>query len=183
MLALADSGVAKDTDKVVAAFLAFRGPVPVEAVPALLKNVHLTIEQKAKLVRSYHNYLLDPPISLEPLADYLAGLPRPPRGVKVTGTEAAELSAAVPIKLAGLEVLASGGRLLGSRAQALLLEMLDETDAPVRLAVINAVAAAPGRARPRLARMLERGQLAPAEARPLAGPSLCCRNDSRPLAA
>jgi putative membrane-bound dehydrogenase-like protein len=164
VLALADSGVTKDLDKVVAAFRAFRGPAAVEALPGLLKNIHLTVQQKADLVRSYHNYLLDPPISLEPLADYLAGLPRPPRGVKVTAKEAGELKALLPIKLAGLEILATGGRLLGPGAQALLLDMLDETDLEVRIAVISTIAETRmTKAQARLERMLAQQDLAPQE--------------------
>jgi HEAT repeat protein/glucose/arabinose dehydrogenase len=164
VLALADSGVAKDTDKVVAAFRAFRGRAAVEALPALLQNVHLTTQQKAALVRSYQNYLLDPPISLEPLADYVARMPRPPRGVKITEKEAEELASLTPVKLAGLEVLACGGRLLGPRAQALLVDMLDDADPAVRAAVIHAVADAHlVKARPRLEQMLRRSSLQPAE--------------------
>jgi quinoprotein glucose dehydrogenase len=161
VLALADSGLAADWDKAVAAFLAFRTRPAVEALPNLLKNVHLRIAQKADLIRSYGNYQLEPPISLEPVADYLAELPRPPRGVKVSEKEATDLAALAPIKLAGLAVLSSAGKLQGPRAQALLPALLDDTDAAVRLAAIDAIAATRlAAARLRLVQMLNHGPTA-----------------------
>jgi HEAT repeat protein len=163
LLALADSGVARDWDRVVTAFLACRSRPAALALPTLLENVHLMSAQKADLLRSYSNYLLDPPISLEPVAEYLGKLPRAPKGVKVSEKEAAELAALVPVKLAGLEVLAAGGAAPGLQAQAALLTLLEETDPPVRIGAARAIAATRlVRARPRLVKLLE-GSLSPAE--------------------
>src|SRR5262249_3973930 len=74
-LALADSGVRKDLDRVVEAFTALRTRPGHEALPRLLKRPHLSDAQRAALVRCANNYLLDPPISLEPLAGALAERP------------------------------------------------------------------------------------------------------------
>src|SRR5262249_14553359 len=123
LLALAESGVAKDSDKVVEVVLALRTRAGAEAIPPLLKNPHLSAGQRADLLRSYSNYLLDPPISLEPAVTYLAAHPK----------EAAE------VKLAGLEVLSLGGALKSDKAQSWLLSLLDETDDGLRLAVIKAI--------------------------------------------
>src|SRR5439155_20489002 len=77
----------------------------------------------ANLLRSYNNYLLDPPLSLKPAVDFLT----------------ANLKAPVPVKLAGLEVLSSGGALKDERVAKLLLAWLEETDPGVRLAVVKAI--------------------------------------------
>jgi putative membrane-bound dehydrogenase-like protein len=141
LLTLADSGDERDLEKVVAAFRAFRSRAAVEALPALLRKYHLKAAQKAELVRSYDNYQLDPPISLEPLADYLAGLPRPPRGAKLTAKESGEQAELVPVRLAGLHVLASGGRVQGPKARAVVLSLLSARDPRVRVAAAAAAAA------------------------------------------
>src|SRR5207302_905193 len=110
LLALSDSGVAKDLDRVVEVFQAARSRAAYEALPGLLKNYHLTPDQRAALMRSFNNYLLDPPISLEPVADYLLTLPKaPPKGSEVPPKLAKELAALTPVKLAALEVLSTGG--------------------------------------------------------------------------
>jgi putative membrane-bound dehydrogenase-like protein len=164
LLALADTGVEGDLDRVVAAFLAFRTRPGVEALPALLKKYHLTAAQRADLLRSYANYVLDPPISLEPVAEYLAGLPRPPRGVKLSAREAAQQAALLPVKLAGLEVLSSGGSHPGARAQAIVLALLDDADVRVRIASTGAAAAMRlAKAEPRLALMLRHNTLSAEE--------------------
>jgi quinoprotein glucose dehydrogenase len=49
LLALADSGIAKDRDVVVSAFLDFHSQSAAEALPRLLKNVHLTPAQRTAL--------------------------------------------------------------------------------------------------------------------------------------
>jgi putative membrane-bound dehydrogenase-like protein len=140
LLALADSGDAKSLERVVEAFQALRTRPAYEALGTLLKNYHLTPEQKAALLRSYNNYLLDPPISLEPVADYLLSLPKAPgKGLEVPPAVAKELEALTPVKLAGLEVLSTGGVLSDAKVQRVLLNMLDERNADVRLSVIKAV--------------------------------------------
>ncbi|HEY7424353.1 MAG TPA: hypothetical protein VH682_09010, partial [Gemmataceae bacterium] len=72
LLALAESGVPKDTDNVVDAFAALRTRAAYEGLPSLLKYPHLTNEQRIKLLRSCGNYLLDPPITLDPLRSQLS---------------------------------------------------------------------------------------------------------------
>ncbi len=145
LLALSDSGARKDTEKVVAVFQSLRTRAGYEALPALLKKYHLSNGQRASLVRSYSNYQLDPPVSLDPVADYLAGV------LKAKAKEDP-----VEIKLAALEVLSGGGALTGEKAQDLLLAMLTESDPGVRLSVIKALAdTRVAKAAPRLAEMLK----------------------------
>jgi putative membrane-bound dehydrogenase-like protein len=123
LLALSDSGVDRDRDRVVEVFLTLRTRPAAEALPTLLKNYHLTAVEKAGLLRSYNNYLLDPPISMKPVVDFLSANPKAP----------------VAVKLAGLEVLSSAGALRDERVAKLLLAWLDETDAGVRLSVVKAI--------------------------------------------
>jgi hypothetical protein len=93
LLARAESGVPKDLDRVVETFTVLRTRAAAEALPVLLKNPHLSIAQRAALLRSFANYRLDPPISKKPLLAYLRDHPEEPLAVKT----------------AGLEALASGG--------------------------------------------------------------------------
>ena len=123
LVALGDSGNNRDTEKVVEAFTACRTRAAADALPALLKNPHLTAEQRAALLRSYANYLLDPPVSLEPALAYLLANPNEP----------------ALVKLAGLEALSLGGALKGDKGAAWLLGLLDDADPNVRLAVIKGV--------------------------------------------
>lgn len=122
LVALADSGVQKDLDRVVDVFSALRTRPGVELLPILLKNPHLSIEQRAVLIGSYNNYLLDPGISLEPLLNYLLANPAEP----------------ALVKRAALVVLGAAGSLKGEKEINWLLTMLDETEAGVRLAAIRA---------------------------------------------
>jgi putative membrane-bound dehydrogenase-like protein len=71
LLALAESGIRKETDRVVDTFATLRTRAGYEGLPSLLKYPHLTREQRLKLIRSCGNYLLDPPISPDPLFAYL----------------------------------------------------------------------------------------------------------------
>jgi quinoprotein glucose dehydrogenase len=138
--ALADSGVAKDLERTVEAFQALRTRPAYEALPELLKNYHLSPEQKAALLRSFNNYLLDPPISVEPALDFLLALPKaPPRGLEVPPKVARELESLTPVKLAGLAVLTAAGQLDSPKLEQWLLAMLDDKDNGVRLGVIKAV--------------------------------------------
>jgi putative membrane-bound dehydrogenase-like protein len=123
LVALADSGVAKDLDRVVDVFAGLRTRPAADVLPELLRNPHLSIEQRAALIRSYANYQLDPPVALAPLVDYVSSNP----------TEAAA------VKLAALEVL-SAHDLTGDRARVWLHVILDDTDPKLRLAVIRAIA-------------------------------------------
>jgi hypothetical protein len=61
LLALAESGVKKDTDRVVDFFTALRTRPAYEGLPLLLKYPHLTMAQRVKLIHSGGNYLLDRP--------------------------------------------------------------------------------------------------------------------------
>jgi glucose/arabinose dehydrogenase/HEAT repeat protein len=122
LLAVADSGVPKDLDRVVDVFTALHTRPAVEALPALLKNPHLSIGQRARLVASWNNYLLDPPVSLEPCFEYLTANP-----------EARE------VKLAGLSVLTTALTPPGEKGSAWMLSLLDETDAELRVAALKAI--------------------------------------------
>lgn len=93
LLALAESGVEKDTACVVNCFAALRSRPAYEGLPELLKYPHLTAAQRVKLIRSCGNYLLDPPISLDPIAAYLSSPAGQAAEVKQAG---AELLAARP---------------------------------------------------------------------------------------
>src|SRR5262249_46818556 len=74
-------------------------------------------------IRSFNNYQLDPPVSLDAVVAYL---------VRNKDEDAA-------VKLAGLEVLSSNGALAGDSAKEWLLRLLDETDDKVRLATVKAI--------------------------------------------
>jgi quinoprotein glucose dehydrogenase len=123
LLTLANSGDAKVLDKVVEVFTALRTRPGADAIPRLLANPHLSIAQRVDLIRSYANYLLDPPVSVEPMLQYLLSR--------------ADESGAV--KLAGLEVLSSGGTLKDDKAGTWLLALLEDKDTSLRLATLNAV--------------------------------------------
>ncbi len=124
LVALAASGVKKDTDTAVEAFRALRTRPAFEALPALLINPHLSVAQRASLVRSCTHYLLDPPAAREPILDYLA--------------DHAE-AAAPAIQLAGLDVLAGSAALQSPKGTAWLVRLLDEKDGKVRLGAIRAL--------------------------------------------
>jgi putative heme-binding domain-containing protein len=79
--------------------------------------------QRAALIRSYSNYLLDPPLDLSPVLTYLTEHP----------TEEAV------VRQAGLEVLAVAGLLKGDKAEKWLLDQLDDPDAGLHFALIKAV--------------------------------------------
>ena len=87
LVALGESGVQKDTDKVVQAFTMMRTRPAADAVPRVLENPHLSAAQRAALLRSYGNYLLDPPLSPAPALDYLKAHPREEPAVKLAGLE------------------------------------------------------------------------------------------------
>ncbi len=90
LLALAESGVKKETDRVVDTFAVLRTRAGYEGLPNLLKYPHLTRGQRDKLIRSCGNYLLDPPIAPDPLFAYLDQLDDGSR------TEAVDALAATP---------------------------------------------------------------------------------------
>ena len=139
LVALGESGVKTETDKVVEAFTMMRTRPAAEAVPRVLENPHLTAAQRAALLRSYANYLLDPPASLAPAVDYLMAHPQEDAAVKA----------------AGLKVLALDGLVRGDKAEAWAEPLIEDKDVGVRLAAAWAVAAMmPARAAPLLKGML-----------------------------
>ncbi len=123
LLALADSGVVKDTLLVAQVFTMMRTRPAYDALPAIIMNEHLSAKQRAALLRSYSNYLLDPPVSMEPALNYLIEHPEEEPAVK----------------LAGLEVLSLGSALNGDKAAKYLLQLLDNDDRSLRLAVVKAI--------------------------------------------
>jgi glucose/arabinose dehydrogenase len=131
LLALADSGVDSNRDKVVEVFLATRTKPAYDALPTMLRNMHLSPTQKAGLVRSYANYQVDPPISLEPLVDWLRKLPEP--------ADAKKRAELVPVKIAGMEVLARGGAQYAKQLLALTERWLKDEDAGIRRALTDAL--------------------------------------------
>lgn len=88
LVAVSESGVDADRDKVYDAFLSLRTRPAAEAIPRLMKYPHLSIKQRSDLLRSYGNYLLDPPIAYEPLLDYAEKHPDEPPPVKIAVLEA-----------------------------------------------------------------------------------------------
>ena len=63
-----------------------------DAIPRVLENPHLSAAQRAALIRSYHNYLLDPPLSLAPVVDYLKAHPQEDSAVRLAGLEVLSLA-------------------------------------------------------------------------------------------
>jgi putative membrane-bound dehydrogenase-like protein len=130
--AWSDSGEGKDLDRVVNIFPAFRSREAAQALGPLLKNYHLTVAQRIDLIRSYNHFQLDPPVSLRPLADYLAQLDAdPPKEIKPD-----QLAA---VKLAAIEVLSTNGAMNTDKARSLFAAMLGQKSPQLRLAVIQAI--------------------------------------------
>ena len=123
LLALSASGD-KETDLAVEAFASLRTKPGAEALPVLLTNPHVSAAQREALVRSFANYQFDPPISLEPLADYLAKKPSEPAAVVQ----------------AALEVFGASGGLTSPKAAQLVVSLLGRPDPQVRLTALKAVA-------------------------------------------
>src|SRR5207302_823364 len=85
-------------------------------------------------------YLLDPPISVDPVVDLMLALPKvPPKGAELPPKLAKELETLPQIKLAGLEVFSANGTFASAKVQQWLLGMVEETHAELRLPVIKAV--------------------------------------------
>jgi quinoprotein glucose dehydrogenase len=138
LLALAETGRKADLDKVTAAFAGFRTRPGAEALPKLLANQHLTADHRADLVRSYGNYLLDPPLSMDPMASYLTARADEP-----------------VVAIAGLEVMAATGILNDAKSVAWAVGLLDSSDPGTRLAALQAVEGARlSAAAPKLTQML-----------------------------
>jgi putative heme-binding domain-containing protein len=121
LMALSASGE-KETELAVEAFAALRTKPGVEALPVLLTNPHLSAAQRETLVRSFANYQFDPPISLEPLADFLTKRPSEP----------------VAVVQAALEVFSASGGLNSPKAAQLVVGLLGRSDPEVRLTAVKA---------------------------------------------
>jgi quinoprotein glucose dehydrogenase len=121
LLALASSGD-KERDLAIEAFLALRIKPAADALPELLIRPDITTAQRESLVRSYTNYEFDPPISLDPLAEFLARRPNEP----------------IEVVRAAVEVFAAGGQ-NNPKAAAFVLGLLGKSDDAVRLVAIKAI--------------------------------------------
>jgi hypothetical protein len=124
LIALADSGVQKDTDRVVEVFLGLRTRPAFDALPILLRHRHVSESQRADLIRSATNYLLDPPVSLNPLLAHV-----------IIQKEGAA------VKKALLEVLGTQGTVKGARATEWVAGQLKEEDDEVRGEALRTLAA------------------------------------------
>ena len=125
VLSLASSGD-KELKQAVELAVTLRTRDGAAALPQLLTNPHATSAQREALVGSYTNYQLDPPISLDPLADYLAQRADEPAGV---------VAAAVDV------FAAAGPGLESPKATQLVLTLLARPDPLVRQAALRAVEA------------------------------------------
>lgn len=117
LIALADSGVQKDTDRVVEVFRTLRSREAFDALPALLRHPHVSQPQQADLIRSAANYQLEPPVTLDPLLAWLVGQEREP----------------VALTRAMLEALAVPGTVGGTRAEEYVLGKLPAETEELRL--------------------------------------------------
>jgi quinoprotein glucose dehydrogenase len=126
LLQLAKSGNAQDLDRVTAAFLTFRTESAVKALPEVLTDPHLPAEQRAALLKSYTNYLFDPPMPMDQMTKF------------VTSRSAD----AAPVRMAGVEILASTGQLTKPEAVSFVLAQLDAPEPEARQAAMDAVVSA-----------------------------------------
>src|SRR5262249_12070187 len=81
-----------------------------EALPTLLKHVHVDANQRVELIKSVTNYQLEPPVSLD----------------RVTAFVAAQKKETPPVKEALLTALATPGVGGGEESQAWARGMLDD---------------------------------------------------------
>ena len=123
LISAAKSGKDVDRDKVVAAFLTLRTKDGAEAIPEMLADPHLSVEQRVALIKSYSNYLFDPPVSLTPLLEFLVTRVKEP----------------IEVQTAVIEVLADTGNLKGAKVSNVLTTWLDSPQDAVRLTAIKAI--------------------------------------------
>lgn len=121
LITLAESGNGPDFDRAVTAFCAMRTRPFGDALLKMLSNVHASEGQRVALLRSIPNYQDEPPLPLEPFAEFLT------QSTKLTVTE----------RVVGLEVL-SGGGLTGNAGAKLVLSLLNDESWEVRSAAIAA---------------------------------------------
>jgi quinoprotein glucose dehydrogenase len=110
-------------DRLVSLYAGFRDRAAVEALPKLLEEPTLLPGQRAELVRSFANYQFDPPLSPQPLVQFLARRPNEPAAVKI----------------AGAELLAGWDGLTTADGQGFLQSLLTSTEPDVRIAGLKAV--------------------------------------------
>jgi putative membrane-bound dehydrogenase-like protein len=139
LLSLANSGVEKDLTLVVKSFTALRSAAAADALPDLLKNVHLTSKDKVALVESFQNYQFDPPLALDPVVHYLEDLVELSKTMPVTKELKAKIEAARPVKVACLKVLAAAHSLKVPNTQQLVLAVLAIPDRGLQKDAIAAV--------------------------------------------
>ena len=133
LLALADSGSDQELARVLDVYPCLRTREAADKLPVLLNKYHLKPEQKVALIRSYAYYQLDPPISVEPLVEFLDKLPTAP-------TKKANQSQLNAMKLAALDVLATFGKVDSDRVKTTLLAMLKTSDPASRQAILQTIA-------------------------------------------
>jgi putative membrane-bound dehydrogenase-like protein len=121
ILTLAASGD-RERNVAVEMYLALRSREAAELLPQLLERPDLTVPQRAALVRSFGNYLLDPPLSLRPLSEYLQR--RPEEHLDVVR--------------AAIEVFAASGEDNSQQAVQLVERLLRDPRAEVRRVGITA---------------------------------------------
>ena len=166
LLTLAESGD-KELNHAVEIFVTLRTREAAAAIPHLLENPHTTPDQREALVLSYANYQFDPPVSLDPLADFLTRRPGEASGVVAAAVEVFAASET------GLE---------SPKATALVLGLLGRPNAEVRLAALRAVEAARlSAAGPKLLQMLADSAL-PTGERVAVVKALRVMNDRRAVA-
>ncbi|MBA4067580.1 MAG: hypothetical protein C0501_28520 [Isosphaera sp.] len=121
LLALAATGD-RERNQAVEAFLALRTKPAADALPELLARPDVSAEQREALVRSYTNYQFDPPLPLDPLADYLARRP----------------DEAFEVVRAAVEVFAASGPANAERATPLVVGLLNRPQEEARMVAIRA---------------------------------------------
>ena len=147
LLTLANSGVEKDWERVVTAFRTLRSPAAADALPELLKNVHLTGTDKVALIESFNNYLFDPPVSLAPVIHHLDTLVELSQTMPMTAELKKKIAAAQPVKIACLKVLAAGKALENPAAHKLALAVLGSSDHALQKGAILALGIDPAGAK------------------------------------
>jgi putative heme-binding domain-containing protein len=116
----------KGTELAVEVFLGLRTREAAKAIPELLQHPHVNTAQRESLVRSYTNYQFDPPLSLDPLAEYLAKHP----------------NEQVSVTLAAVEVFAASGESVAPKATQLILNLLNNPEESTRISAIIAIESA-----------------------------------------
>ncbi|MGL4420184.1 MAG: hypothetical protein ACRCZF_05940, partial [Gemmataceae bacterium] len=123
LLSLADSGNARDRDRVALAFTGLRSREAATALNSFINNQHLLPGQRADLIRAYANFQFDPPLPMEHLAINVQKDP----------------NETLAVKIATIETLSATGHLKLPSATVLTLRMLGDTNPDARQAAIQAI--------------------------------------------